>query len=182
MAKLISKTYGEALYEIALQEEQTTEYLSQIRQLRKILDENPDFVRLMLHPSVSKPEKLSIAESVFRGRLADQLVGFLLTVVDKERFGELDAIFDYYTDRVKEEQGIGVAYVTTPERIDVVTQKEVERKLLETTSYKEMEMHFETDPSIIGGIVIRIGDRVADASVRSRIDDLTKQLLEIQLG
>ncbi|MCR5476674.1 MAG: ATP synthase F1 subunit delta [Lachnospiraceae bacterium] len=182
MAKLISGTYGEALYEVAREGNQTAQLLGEIRELRKILEENPDFTKLMLHPSVSKPEKLEIAEKVFRGRMSDELVGFVMTVVDKERFSELEDIFDYYIAKVKEAQGIGVAYVTTPERIDVVTQKEVERKLLETTSYREMEMHFQTDPSIIGGIVIRIGDRVADASVRTRINDLTRQLLDIQLG
>jgi len=182
MAKLISKTYGEALYEVAAESHSTTELLEEIRTLKKVLEENPDFSRLMLHPSIPKQDKLKVTEEVFRGRVSDPLVGFLLTVVEKERFAELEDIFAYYTDRVKEEQGIGVAYVSTPRELDEVTRKAVEEKLLATAGYKTLEMNYSVDESLIGGIVIRIGDRVADASVRTRLNDLTKQLLQIQLG
>ncbi len=43
-------------------------------------------------------------------------------------------------------------------------------------------MHYETDPSLIGGMVVRIGDRVVDSSIRTKLNSLTKQLLQIQLG
>ena len=45
-----------------------------------------------------------------------------------------------------------------------------------------MDMHYRVDPQIIGGMIIRIGDRVVDSSIRSRLDDMTRQLLQIQLG
>ena len=45
-----------------------------------------------------------------------------------------------------------------------------------------MEMHYQTDPALIGGMVIRIRDRVMDSSIRTRLDNLTKQLLKIQKG
>jgi len=58
----------------------------------------------------------------------------------------------------------------------------VEAKLLETSGYRKMEMHFDTDAALIGGMVIRIGDRVVDSSIRTKLDGLTRQLLQIQLG
>ena len=66
--------------------------------------------------------------------------------------------------------------------LDINTRLAVEAKIRETTSYTSLETHYKVDPSIIGGIVIRIGDRVADASVKTRLDDLTSKLLDIQLG
>jgi F-type H+-transporting ATPase subunit delta len=45
-----------------------------------------------------------------------------------------------------------------------------------------MEMHYDTDTALIGGMVIRIGDRVVDSSIRTKLNDLTRQLLQIQLG
>ena len=65
----------------------------------------------------------------------------------------------------------------TPEQ-----EKAVEGKLLATGGYRKMEMHFSVDTAIIGGMIIRIGDRVVDSSIRTKLDDLTKQLLKIQLG
>ncbi len=182
MAKLISKTYGEALYEVAASKNMTADLLGEIEGVRKILDDNPDFTKLMLHPSIAKPEKMKCADSIFRGRVSDELTGFILTVIDKERFGEIDSIFGYYVDKVKEEQGIGIAYVTTPKVLDDASKLAVKARLLETSGYNTIEMHYDTDESLIGGIVIRIGDRVADSSVRTRLNDLTQQLLQIQLG
>ena len=62
------------------------------------------------------------------------------------------------------------------------SQKEqIKKKLLETTKYVEFELHYDVDESLIGGMVIRIGDRVVDSSVKSRLMTLTRELSKIQL-
>ena len=182
MAKLISGVYGEALYDTAVSSDKADDMMEEIGVIKKVLDENPDFTKLMLHPSVSKEEKKKIVEEIFRGRVMDELTGFILTVVEKERFKELDSIFEYFTDRIKADRGIGVVYITSPMDLDINTRLAVEERVRQTTEFVTLETHYNVDPSIIGGIVIRIGDRVADASVKTRLDDLTSRLLDIQLG
>ena len=113
MAKLVSKTYGEALYEVAAEAGKTSELMEEIRCVREILASNPGFDELMEHPGVPKQEKLQIVENVFKGRLSDELTGLLEVVVSKERYRDLPAIFAYFTEKVKEEQRIAVAWVTT---------------------------------------------------------------------
>ena len=183
MAKLVSKTYGEALYEVAMESggSKASELMEEIRCVNEILAENPQFDELMKHPGIPKQEKQQVVESVFKGRVSDELAGLLEVVVSKERYGDLQAIFQYFTDRVKEQQRIGVAYVTTAVELDAGRRAAVEAKLLET-SYAKMEMHYEVDASIIGGMIIRINDRVVDSSVRTKLNGLKKQLLQIQLG
>ena len=73
----------------------------------------------------------------------------------------------YFLDEGKKLKGIGVAYVTSALPLREEQKKQVEAKLLETTAFKEMEMHYQEDGSLIGGMVIRIGDRVADSSIRT---------------
>ncbi len=184
MAKLVSKTYGEALFEVAMESgaDRAGELLEEIRGIREILAGNPKFDELMEHPGIPKQEKLQVVEDVFRGRASEELVNFLKIVVAKERYRELPAIFDYFTEKVKELKKIGVAYVTTAVPLSEVQTYAVRTRLLETGGYREMEMHYSTDPSLIGGMVIRIGDRVVDSSIRTKLDKLTKNLLQIQLG
>jgi F-type H+-transporting ATPase subunit delta len=67
-------------------------------------------------------------------------------------------------------------------KLSEIQKKLVEEKLIETTSYKEMEMNFTIDESLIGGLVIRIGDKVVDSSVKSKLSELTKHLMNIQLA
>jgi len=181
MAKLISKTYGDALLELAVEENQIDDFSKEMTIVLEALQENPDFSKLMCHPRVSVDEKEEVIKNVFADRIHKELVGFLLLIVRKGRYENLYDILQYFLDRVKEWKGIGVAYVTTPLELKAPQKKEVEEKLLSTTDYKEMEMHYDVDSSLIGGMQIRIGDRVVDSSVHTKIQKMQQDLLKIQL-
>lgn len=181
MAKLVSGTYGEALFELAVEEKQEDRYLEEVMALKKVLKENPEFSDLMNHPKVLKEEKADVLKSVFKGTFSEELTGFLTLILQKDRYGDIDAILDFFITKMKEYKGIGTAYVTTAVSLRDNQKKEIEEKLLETTNYHEMEMHFSEDSSLIGGMVIRIGDRVVDSSIRTKLERLTKELSDVQI-
>ncbi len=182
MAKLIAKTYGEALFELAVEEGKTDIFLRELTDIRRILDENKDFNRLMNHPKILKDVKCEILTEVFKGRISEELTGFLLLIINKDRYREIDDILDYFTMEIKRFNGIGTAYVTSAAAVNEIQKAQIEERLLTITSFEEMEMHFAVDPSLIGGMVIRIGDRVVDSSVRTKLDRLQKQLLSIRIS
>ena len=182
MAKQISKTYGEALFELAVEEQKLDVLFEEAKAVREILRDNADFGRLMTHPKISGEEKVQMTEEVFKGRVSKEMTGFLVIIIEKDRYRDLDAVLTYFIDRVKEEKHIGVAFVTTAVALDEATQTKIVKRLLETTGYETMEMHYSVDPSIIGGMIIRIGDRVIDSSITTKLNELKKQLLKIQLG
>lgn len=181
MAKLISKTYGDALFELAVEESKVDVLLEEIQQLQEILKKNSDFGKLMAHPKIIKEEKLQVAENVFKGRISDELMGFLLIIISKDRYQEIDEILEYFVTEVKKYKGIGVATVTTAVPLKEEQCKKIEQKLLDTTDYKKMEMHYQVDAALIGGMVIRIGDRVVDSSISTKLNELQKELLKIQI-
>ena len=184
MAKLVSKTYGEALYGVAMEagEDRAVQLMEEIRCVIDVLAQNPEFDGLMRHPGIPKQEKIQVVDNVFTGRVSDDLKNFLKIVTAKERYSDLNDIFEYYIARVKEEQKIGVAFVKTAVELTAEQKDAVEAKILETSGYRKMEMNFSVDPAIIGGMIVRINDRVVDSSIRTKLDGLTKQLLQIQLG
>ena len=123
-----------------------------------------------------------MVEEVFGGKVTKEIQGFLNIVVAKERNKELMAIMEYFLDEVKAMKGIGVCYVTTPMELKEAQKEAVVKKLIETTDFKEMEMHYAVDETLIGGMVIRIGDRVVDSSIQTKLSKLEAQLLKIQLA
>lgn len=181
MAKLIAKTYGNALFELAREEGTEQQLLEEVNILGQILEEHPDFEKLMCHPEIPGEEKVRIMENVFHGRISESLLGFLVLVLKKERYRELSDIFSCFTELVKESRGIGVAHVTTGAALSQAQKDRTRQRLLETTSFREMEMHYSVDETLIGGMVIRIGDRVVDSSIKTKLEDLTRQLYQIQL-
>ena len=182
MAKIVAKTYGEALFELAMEKQNPEIFLEEAKGVLQILEENPEFDKLMKHPKISKMEKEEIVGTVFEGRISKEMTGFLKLIVNKERYNEVQNIIRYFAQRLQEERGIGTAYVTTAVEISQEQKEAVKAKLLSTTSYKVMEMHYHVDESIIGGMIIRIKDRVLDSSVRTKLEEMKKQLLRIQLG
>ena len=181
MAKLVSTTYGEALFELAAENNKEEEFLGEITALKGLLKENPEFGSLMNHPKILKEEKLKVLEDVFSGRISRELLGFLHFVVAKDRYGEIDGILDFFIGKVKQHQGIGIANVATAVSLNEDQKKEIENKLLATTPFDRMEMHYQVEEDLIGGMVIRIGDRVVDSSVKTKLFELQRELLKVQL-
>jgi F-type H+-transporting ATPase subunit delta len=110
------------------------------------------------------------------------MTGFMKLLINKDRYGELPKIFQYLIDRIREERKIGTAFVTTAVELSTEKKAAVQKRLLETTDYQTMEVCYSVDESIIGGMIIRIKDRVVDSSVRTKLEEMKKQLLQIQLG
>ncbi len=182
MAKLVAKTYGEALFELAMEKRNPEEFLQEAEGILQVLSENPEFDKLMKHPKISKLEKEEVVESVFAGCVSKEMTGFLRLIINKERYDEVKNIIRYFAERLQEERKIGVAYVTTAVELTKEQKEAVYNRLLATTEYKVMKMHYTTDASIIGGMIIRIKDRVVDSSIRTKLEEMKKQLLQIQLG
>ena len=181
MAKLASKTYAEALFETGIELKKLDDLYEEVQVLQEILKDNPDFSRLMNHPKILKEEKEQIMESVFKGRLSDELTGFLSVIIANKRYAEIDSILECFVLEVKEYKNIGIASVATPLKLSDAQKKAVEQRLLETTKYVSMEMNYSVDESLIGGMVIRIGDRVVDSSIKTKLANLEKELKSIQL-
>ena len=181
MAKLVSNTYGDALFELALEEGKLDSMSEEVSVVVEAIRENPDLTSVMNHPKIDKEDKVKLIEDIFKGRVSDELVGLMRMIVEKDHYRELLDVFAYFTDRVKEFRNIGTAYVTSAMELSEGQKAAVEKRLLETTKYVKFEMHYEVDAGLIGGMVIRIGDRVVDNSIRTKLYNLTRDLSKIQL-
>ena len=172
MAKLVSKVYGDALFEAAMERDMLSPVYEEVQSLQTILMENADLVQ----------EKLKVVENIFKGRVSDDLMGFLETVIEKGRQKELPKILDYFVNRVKEYKKIGIVTVTSAVELSAEQKAHTEAKLLETTAFVSLEVTYSVDPAILGGLVIRIGDRVVDSSIRTRLGEIRRDLMKLQLA
>jgi F-type H+-transporting ATPase subunit delta len=155
--------------------------LEEVRAVAQALQENKDLTTLMNHPKIDKENKIQLIENIFKGQVSDELVGLMRMIVEKDHYRELPGVFAYFIDRVKEYRNIGTAYVTSAVELSAAQREAVEKKLLATTKYVQFEMHYDVDAGLIGGMVIRIGDRVVDSSIKTKLYGLTRELSQIQL-
>ena len=178
----MSKVYGDALFEAAMEHNRLSHLYEEVKSLQTILMENPDLVQFLNHPQIMKEEKLKVMENIFKGKISDDLMGFLVTVIEKGRQKDLGKILDYFVGRVKEYKKIGIVTVTSAVELSAEQKERTEAKILETTSFVSLEVTYHVDPSILGGLVIRIGDRVVDSSIKTRLGEIRRDLMKLQLA
>ena len=176
MAKLVSKVYGDAYVSVVSEKNNLIDALEEIKSVKNILLENVEIIELLDSPKMDDEEKIDFIKGIFENHISVDLLGFLLTIIEKKRQAELIPILDYVIDCVKELLLIGKATVTTALPLDDSKKERIVDELLKLSHYKSLEVEYVVDESIIGGIVIRIGDIVVDSSVKTRIDKMRKML------
>ena len=82
---MISKTYGDALFELALEENAVDSLAEEVQMVLNVLEENEELMKLLHHPKIVKEEKIKIIQDIFKGRVSDNLTGFLEIIVDCHR-------------------------------------------------------------------------------------------------
>ena len=176
MAKQVSKTYGNALFEVAKEKQALDTILEEVLFVKQSFLENEDLSKLLLHPNIEKSEKIRVIENIYKGRISDEITGLMTMLVDKGHGKDFISVFDYVIHAIKEEKGIGVAYITSAIALKKDQKDNIEQRLLETTNYKSIEGIYQVDRTIIGGLVIRISDTVVDSSIKTQLEKLSKQL------
>lgn len=155
--------------------------LSEVQTLQQILLENADLLSLLNHPEVSKIEKLDLLKNIFSGRASDEILGFLNIIVEKDRQKDIPKIFEYFVDKAKEYKGIGKVKVVSATELSARQKEKLTKRLLETTKYTSFEVDYQVDPSVLGGLIIRIEDRVLDSSLKTQIEKLSKGLSKLSV-
>lgn len=176
MAKQVDATYGNALFELAVEENKIDELYEEAKALVELLKDNDDMIKLLGHPHIAKEDKVNVVKNTFDGRISDELTGLLVMVVEKGHAKEINGILRYFIKQVKEYKKIGVVNITTAVGLSDAQKVAVEKRILETTAYESLEVDYHQDKALIGGMVIRIGDRVVDSSIRTKLDGMSKAL------
>lgn len=170
------------MFELALEEKKEDLLFSEAAAFLEVVRKEDELVKFMKHPKIVKEEKLETGKKIFDQLFSKEFAGFLLILIQKDRFQEIDKILEYFIGRMKEYKKIGIAHVSTASALSDAQKESVEKRLLETTAYETFEMHYTVDETLLGGMVIRIGDRVVDTSIKNKLKNLSKQLSALSVG
>ena len=147
----VGSVYGEALYSLAQEENLTEVILEQLTALDQAFSQDPDFIRLLGSPTLSKAERCNILDDSFRGRLEPYLLNFMKILTEKGYMGHFSQCCKEYRLRYQTEHNIlSVQAVTaiplSQEQIDKLTAK------LRQLTGKNIDLHNRVDPTVLGGV------------------------------
>lgn len=167
MASRVDKIYGDAYISVKTDEDDLLEALEEAKAVKEILDSNTDFVNFLNHPQITKEEKMEAAKNVFDGRVSDDMTGFLMIT--------------YIISNIKRQLGIGALHVTSAMPLSQEQKDKILKKVIASSEYQKLEVTYETDKDIIGGLILCMDDRIVDNSIRTKLDSMGRYLSQIQL-
>lgn len=172
-----ARRYAEAAFQIGRADGTLDAWERDLGRVRQLMA-SEELRRLLEHPAIPFSEKERILGRVVGGDIRPEPLSLVLLMVRRGRPRAIERMIEYFGELLRRDRGIALAEVRTALPLDEVQRAAVARRLAELTG-ERVEMNEMVDESLIGGIAVRIGDRLYDASVRSRLERLRARLTAV---
>ncbi len=168
---VIARRYANALFALGKKNglSELEQYSLGLNKLSELLQNSPELDKVFKSPVVSADEKKKVLKTLLTKVEADAtMTNFCLLLADKNRLSNLRRIAGCYGSLLDAEKGVIRGHLLTAIPLDNKKQGAI-KKQLEEKAGKSIELSFDVDASILGGVVLKVGDRVLDASLRAQL-------------
>ena len=172
----IDLTYARSLLELANEGNETEAVANEVGTLGTLLDENPMFAKFLRDAGISEDERGGVIDKTFGDKLQPLVGKFVRLLNQRGRIGRLPQIVAAFEYLLDEQLGKVEVDVTVAEKLGDDELERVRQKVSEALK-KDAVVHQYVDTDIIGGMILRVGDKVVDASVRRQLAAMREKLL-----
>jgi len=174
----VAYRYAKAILSSARDRNEFDSVCSDVEKIQHLLDESPDVVEYLLRAERSGDVSGKITHGLNQKLELSTLTGRLLDIIsERKRLGLLPDIVKAIQSEIKEKRGKTEATVTSIRDLDL-DEKERIQTALNTLTQKDVEIIWEQDSHILGGLYIRIGDQIFDGTLRNRVKQLQEHLIQ----
>ena len=167
----IIKEYAEALFSLAMETGEEEAYGAALDTVRTVLAENPDYRELLSSPAIPKHERTQAVDAAFADKLPVNIVSLLALLCEKNRIADFDGCVEEYHRLVRVKNAVVTAKVTSAVPLTEEEQLRL-RQSLEKKSGKSVQLSCQTDPSLLGGVVVEMDGVITDGSLRHRLREI----------
>ncbi len=171
----IATTYAQALYDLAKDEQLTEEILTQLQALHAGFAAEPDFVRLLSAPNLSKEERCRILDDSFRGKVHTYVLSFLKLLTEKGYARHFADCCQAYEALYNTDHGILIVQAVTAAELTEDQRRRLTDKL-QTITGKKVQLRTKIDPAVLGGIRLDYDGKRVDGTVQNRLDSIASLL------
>jgi len=180
LAQEVARKYAQALFAAAKEKELIDKAYEQFNDLKAFLASDSTLLTFLKAPEVPEEHKEVLVRNVFRERIEQLFIEFLIVLVEKHRIAFLPEVIDEFTRLVEAEKGIGRATVITATPLNETEKSDLVTKLTAKTDLK-IELEEKVDPDILGGMIVILHNEIIDGSVRRGLDLLEEQLVKVKV-
>lgn len=178
MIDVIANRYADALFQLSEEENVSKDIYSELRDVVDIVKNNKDLDNVLKSPLVSKAEKIDLIEKIFSDKINRNLKNFLKILVEKGRISSLKSIELTFKQLLNDKNNIIEGTVISAIPISDDKVKQLEENLSKKYN-KNVTLENKVDETILGGVIVRLGNTQIDGSVKSRLDNIKDQLSQV---
>ena len=171
----VGNVYGQSLYELAKDEGLSREIGEQLAVLQKSFGEEPDFIRLLSNPSLSKPERCRILDTSFRGSVHPYILNFMKILTERGYIRHFSDCCDAFSELYNRDNGILKVTAVTAVALTPAQEEKLTEKLSQITG-KTIALHNRIDPAVLGGVRLDYDGQRLDDTVSHRLDAIRELL------
>jgi F-type H+-transporting ATPase subunit delta len=175
VADIVSERYALSLYEIAAESKEEKLYLDELTAVCDVFEREPEFLKVLQTPSIALEDKQNVLKRVFEGRIQPLLLNFLMLITEKSRVGLVREMCQAYKEQYYFENGIVEVHAITAKPLSKALTDKLKKKM-STVTGKQVELITSVDESLIGGIVVKLGNEQFDTSLRTRLSEIAARL------
>ena len=176
----VGSVYAQALYDLAKEEGLGKKILEEMKILGEAFDQNPDYLRLLSTPNLSKDERISILDESFRGRVEPYVLNFLKILTEKGYVRRFSDCCDAYRELYNEDNGILPVKAVTAVPMTEAQKAKLTEKLVKITG-KTIELNNVIDEKCLGGVRLDYDGKRVDDTVQHRLDAVRSLLKNTML-
>ncbi|MDI6706405.1 MAG: F0F1 ATP synthase subunit delta [Bacillota bacterium] len=167
----VAYKYARALVRVASEKDKLETVEGQLKALKELMEEAPEFQSMLVSPTMDKEKKKEIIGKALAGKVEEELLSFISLLIDKDRQDGLAGIVSLAIELAGRERNIVKAYVYTVERLDRDEKALLAEKLSKVLD-KEVVIENHIDKDLLGGAVVKAGDLLFDGSIRGKLEGL----------
>ena len=175
MYEYLDRRYALALYEVAKEKDKVDEYINDLREICDLIENNKDFYEVVKHPQISTKNKKRTFINIFKGKIDEELLSFLLILIEKDRILYLREKLNEMEKIDLERKNILSAVVKTAVPLLESEISNLQEKLEKQYNKK---ITTEIDKSLLGGVYVRVGNDVIDGTIKSKLEEMKDIMLK----
>ena len=165
----VVEPYAEALMSLAQEKNLTDEIGNNIRSMQTMFAESPELSTFLASPLIKAEDKKAVIKKIAGDDTNSFFINFLMLLVDRKRISFVEGIFRKYLEILRKINNVVLAEVTSAVKLYEGEAEKLVQKIKNLTGANDVEIQTIIDPDIIGGVIIKVGSQVYDASLKGQL-------------
>ena len=174
---IVTEKYAIAMIELAEKHDLLDTVNADLYLIKDIINSSIELQKFIEHPLINREDKKDVLEKIFKEDVSQYSLNLIRLLSDRNRLFILRLISDYYNKILCKKRNIDTAQVITAVLIDENTVKRIREKL-EKMFQKQIKIEQKIDKDIIAGMIVKVGDKVIDGSIKTKFENMKRQLCQ----